>query len=76
MEKYTAVIDRIEEGIATLIPDDGTEPFNLRLPEGYAEGQAVVICDGSVRPAEEWERPRKNNKQRLRDLFNKNKRSK
>ena len=75
MKKYTAVIDRIEEGIATLIPDDGSAPFNLALSDEYSEGQTVVICEGGVRPAEEWEKPMRNNKQRLKNLFNKTKRS-
>ena len=76
MEKYTAVIDRIEEGIATLIPDDGSAPFNLALSKEFKEGQTVVICEGGVRSAEEWESPKRDNKQRLKNLFNKTKRSK
>ena len=75
MKKYTAVIDRIEEGIATLSPDGDSAPFNLALSEEYKEGQTVVICEGGVRPAEEWEKPQRNNKQRLKNLFNKSKRS-
>ena len=75
MEKRTAVIDRIEEGIATIIPDDGASPFNILLSEEFFEGQTVVICESGIRPAEEWERPIRNNKKRLLNLFNKNKRS-
>ncbi|MBE6586998.1 MAG: hypothetical protein E7647_01125 [Ruminococcaceae bacterium] len=75
MEKKTAVIDRIEEGIATLIPDDGSAPFETTLPEGFFEGQTVVITDDGIRGAEEWEKPQRNNKDRLRNLFNKSKRS-
>ena len=70
----TAVIDRVEEGIATVIPDDGTPIFETALGEGFFEGQTVVIEDsGTVRHAEENEIPKRNNKERLRNLFNKNK---
>ncbi len=73
MEKKTAVIDRIEDGIATIIPDDGSSPLTIPLPDGFSEGQAVIITDSGVRHAEEWEKTRRNNKERLRNLFNKNK---
>ncbi|MBQ2730098.1 MAG: DUF3006 domain-containing protein [Clostridia bacterium] len=75
MEKKTAVIDRIDEGIATVIPDDGSEIITLPLPEGFAEGQTVIIENGAVRHANEDESPPRNNKERLRNLFNKSKRS-
>jgi len=75
MKARTAVIDRIEEGIATVIPDDGTLPFSCPASEDLYEGQAVVITDEGVRPAKDGERPSKNTKKKLRDLFNKSKRS-
>ena len=74
MEKKTAVIDRIEEGIATVIPDDGGEIFTCPAGDDLAEGTAVVIEeDGSVRPALEGERKERNTKEKLKKLFNKNK---
>ncbi len=73
MEKRTAVIDRIEEGIATIIPDDGAEIFTLAVEEGFFEGQTVVIEENGIRPAEDAEMPPRNNKERLKKLFNKNK---
>ncbi|MBQ4066363.1 MAG: hypothetical protein IJD22_01840 [Clostridia bacterium] len=75
MDIRTAVIDRIEDGIATVIPDDGSAPFEAALPEGFLEGQAVVITEVGIRAAADGERPPKNNKDRLRNLFNKSKRS-
>ena len=75
MEKKTAVIDRIEEGIATVIPDDGSPLFTIPLPEGFFEGQTVIITDDGIRVAEDGEKPTRNNKERLRNLFNKSKRS-
>ena len=69
----TAVIDRIDEGIATLIPDDGGAPLTLPLSEEFFEGQTVVITKDGVRPANEGEMPPRPNKDRLRNLFNKNK---
>lgn len=69
----TAVIDRIEEGIATVIPDDGGEIFSLPVTEEFSEGQTVVITENGIRAAEESEKPKRSNKDRLRNLFNKNK---
>lgn len=70
----TAVIDRLEEGIATLIPDDGSPIFERSLGEGFFEGQTVIIEEnGEIRRAEENEIPKRNNKERLQSLFNKNK---
>ena len=74
MEKKTAVIDRIEEGIAVIIPDDGGEIFTCPAKEGFAEGAAVVIEeDGTVRTALPDETKKKNTKEKLKNLFNKNK---
>ena len=73
MEVRTAVIDRIEEGIATIIPDDGSDIFTLNVTEEFFEGQTVVITEDGIRPAEEAEKPYRNTKKRLKNLFNKNK---
>ena len=73
MEKKTAVIDRIEEGIATIIPDDGSEIFTLTVTEEFSEGQTVIIEENGIRPASECEKPPRSNKERLKNLFNKNK---
>ena len=73
MEAKTAVIDRIEEGIATVIPDDGSDIFTLKVSEEFFEGQTVVIIEDGIRPADEAEKPRRNTKERLKNLFNKNK---
>ena len=74
MEKKTAVIDRIEQGIATVIFDDGSPMLNTRLAEDFHEGETVVIeADGTVRHAEKAEIPERKNKERLLNLFNKNK---
>ena len=73
MEVRTAVIDRIEEGIATIIPDDGSDIFTLDVTEEFFEGQTVVITEDGIRPAEEAEKPLRNTKERLKNLFNKNK---
>ena len=73
MEVRTAVIDRIEEGIATIIPDDGSDIFTLEVSEEFFEGQTVVIMEDGIRPAEEAEKPPRNTKERLKNLFNKNK---
>ena len=73
MEKITAVIDRIDQGIATVIPDDGSPLFTCPLPEGFFEGQTVILENGTVRPAEDGEIPPRGNKERLRNLFNKSK---
>ena len=73
MEARTAVIDRIEEGIATVIPDDGSDIFTLSVTEDFFEGQTVVITEDGIRPAEEAENPPRNTKERLKNLFNKNK---
>ncbi len=74
MEKKTAVIDRIEEGIATVIPDDGGKIFTCPAEEGFAEGVAVVIEeDGTVRIALCGEKKERNTKEKLKKLFNKNK---
>ena len=73
MEVKTAVIDRIEEGIATIIPDDGSEIFTLTVTEEFSEGQTVIIEENGIRPAEDAEMPPRNNKERLKKLFNKNK---
>lgn len=73
MEKKTAVIDRIEEGIATIIPDDGSEIFTLPVENGFFEGQTVIMEENGIRPANEDEKPERTNSQRLKDLFNKNK---
>lgn len=76
MENKTAVIDRIEEGVATVIPDDGTPLFTLHLPDGFFEGQTVILTDEGIRPAKEDEIPPRNSKERLRNLFNKSKQEK
>ena len=73
MEVRTAVIDRIEEGIATIIPDDGSDIFTLNVTEDFFEGQTVVIQKDGIRPADEAEKPLRNTKERLKNLFNKNK---
>ena len=73
MEVRTAVIDRIEEGIATVIPDDGADIFTLEVSEEFFEGQTVVIMEDGIRPADEAEKPLRNTKERLKNLFNKNK---
>ena len=72
MEEKTAVIDRIEEGIATVIPDDGSEISTLPVTEEFSEGQTVILTDDGIRPATECEKPVRNNKDRLKKLFNKN----
>lgn len=73
MRVKTAVIDRIEEGIATVIPDDGSEIFTLPVTEEFFEGQTVIIGENGIRAAKDAEKPERNNKNRLRNLFNKNK---
>ena len=73
MEMKTAVIDRIEKGIATVSPDDGSEIFTLSVTKELFEGQTVVITDDGIRPACSGEGPFRNNKERLEKLFNKNK---
>ena len=73
MKIKTAVIDRIENGIATIIPDDGSDMFTLTVTKEFSEGQTVIIEDGGIRPANECEKPPRNNKERLKNLFNKNK---
>lgn len=74
MEKRTAVIDRIEEGIAVVIPDDGGEIFTCPAKDGLAEGMAVVIEEGgTVRAALPGERKKRSTKEKLQRLFNKNK---
>lgn len=73
MEKKTAVIDRIECGIATVIPDNGEPPFSLPVSEEFSEGQTVILTKDGIRPATEDEMPRRCNKDRLNKLFNKNK---
>ena len=73
MKTFTAVIDRIEEGIATVIPDDGSEIFNLPVTEEFSEGQTVIITENGIRAADECEKPERNNKERLSRLFNKSK---
>ena len=69
------VVDRIEEGIAVLVPDEGGDAVNLPtdiLP-GIAEGTAVAIGeDGkSLRILTGAERPpeREQNRARLHTLF-------
>lgn len=71
MTLRTAVIDRIEKGIATVIPDDGTKIFTTRVTNDFFEGQTVVIEDAGLRPARPEEMPKRNNKDRLNNLFNK-----
>lgn len=74
MTKQTAVIDRIEEGIAVIIPDDGGDILTCPAKEGFAEGMAVVIEeDGTVRIALCGEKKERNTKEKLKKLFNKNK---
>ena len=51
MEKKAAVIDRIEEGIATIIPDDGSEIFTLTVTEEFSEGQTVIIEENGIKIA-------------------------
>ena len=60
-------------GIATVIPDDGSPLFTIRLDESFFEGQTVIIDGDVVRPAADDEIPKRNNKERLKKLFNKNK---
>lgn len=70
----TAVIDRIENGVATVIPDDGSHIFNVRLSEDFSEGQTVVVEEnGNIRRAKDSEIPKRDNKEKLNKLFSKNK---
>ncbi len=74
MEAKTAVIDRIEKGIAIIIPDDGSALFKASLPDGFFEGQTVVVDkNGNIRAADDTEIPKRDNKEKLNKLFNKNK---
>ena len=73
MKIKTAVIDRIEGGIATVIPDDNEKIFTLKVTEEFFEGQTVVILENGIRPASESEKPLRTNKEKLKNLFNKNK---
>lgn len=70
----TAVIDRIENGIATIIPDDGSPIFNTHLSKDFFEGQTVVVEEnGNIRAADDTEIPQSDNKEKLNKLFSKNK---
>lgn len=73
------IIDRIEEGIIVLVPDEGGLAVNLpadALPDA-AEGSAVEIADGGerVRLLTSAERPpeKERNRARLHTLFAKGK---
>ncbi|MDD6095058.1 MAG: DUF3006 family protein [Clostridia bacterium] len=73
--KKICVADRIEDGVIVLIPDDGTEPVELKA-EDYPQikvNDAVVFENGKVRPAVpgEHEDKREENKERLNRLFKK-----
>ncbi len=73
--KKVCVVDRIEDGIITLIPDDGSEIIELKA-EKYPDlktGDAVVKTRCRVRYATPEEHPDKkeDNAKRLNDLFNK-----
>lgn len=75
--KTVCIVDRIENGIAVLVPDDGS-PVREERVEKYpflASGEAAVYEDGKLRPAEKGEREdrRESNAQRLEKLFRKNK---
>ena len=71
MAQRTAVIDRIEKGIATVIPDDGAKIFTTHVTSDFFEGQTVVLEDTGLRPARPEEMPKRNNEDRLKNLFNK-----
>ena len=71
--KKICVVDRIEDGIITLVPDDGSEIIELKA-EKYPHlktGDAVVKTRCRVRYATPEEHPDKteDNKERLEKLF-------
>lgn len=71
--KKICIVDRIEDGIITLVPDDGSEIIELKA-EKYPDlktGDAVVKTRCRVRPATAEEHPDKteDNKERLEKLF-------
>lgn len=71
--KKVCVVDRIEDGIITLVPDDGSESINLPA-EKYPllkVGDAVVKTRCRVRPAtkEEHRDMKEENKNRLKKMF-------
>ncbi len=73
--KKICIVDRIEDGIITLVPDDGSEIIELKA-EKYPDlktGDAVVKTRCRVRPATAEERPDRtaDAAERLNDLFNK-----
>lgn len=79
MKNGIYIIDRIEEGIAVLVPDEGGSEVNLPADalSGAAEGAAVEIADGGerVRLLTSAERPseKEQNLARLHTLFAKGK---
>ena len=71
--KKICVVDRIEDGIITLVPDDGSEIIELKA-EKYPHlkaGDAVVKTRCRLRYATAEEHPDKKaaNKERLENLF-------
>lgn len=74
-KRIDCVVDRAEDGVAVLIPDDGSEIFEVpedkfRLSENMS--CTAIFIDGELTDIV----PRKNktnNRDRLNRLFNKNK---
>lgn len=72
--KKICIADRIEDGVITLVPDDGSETIELFAKDypTLSAGDAVVFENGTARPAQPGEREdnTEQNKERLKRLFN------
>lgn len=71
--KKICVVDRVEDGIITLLPDDGGESIELFAKDhpDFSPNCAVVLENGTARLAKEGEREDKTeqNRERLKRLF-------
>lgn len=74
-KRIDCVVDRVEDGVAVIIPDDGSEIFEasedkFKLSENMS--CTAVFTDGELTDIVPREN-KTNNKDRLNRLFNKNK---
>ena len=71
--KKICVVDRIEDGVIVLVPDDGSENIELSAESFPAlrVNDAAVYEDGEIRPAtaDEHQNRMDENRERLRRLF-------
>lgn len=76
MDKRIYIIDRIEDGIATLIAEDNGDVVSVEVVDSDFPkvNDAVVIENGAVRfvPREEYTGKAEENKNRLKNLFGRN----